>query len=1359
MNSFLLSLAALLILVLSALFAAPLFIDWNNYRPIFETQATRLFGREVKVGGNVHLVLLPTPELRFDDVKVADAAGNLTHPFLEARSLQALLNIGALLSGTIEARQITIADPILRLELNADGTGNWSDVGRPGQALPFVPKEVQLDAVNVTGGRIELARSGKELLTLDRVEGEASAASLNGPYKVSATYDFEDRHQTIRFSTGAPEPDGDFRLKAELHDPDRSSIYLLDGDVAGLGGKPAYHGGVILRTALSSASTANSPQAAPAPQPMGDATAPAQTSQPADLQAMNSGIELKGDLDATPERVELPSFDLTLYAKAHPQILKGKLAIDLGERHHTEAALSAHFLDIDALLAAAGHPAASPAALFGAIAGSTLGAAASFGEGSIALTVEQLSLGGDLVGNLDLALASGPDGVKLTRLEADLPGANHLEASGSLTTSSSGAAFAGPIKLQGSGLRTLTRWLAGGGNVSAQGSMGDFTLAADATIGPDHIKLDHATGVMNDTKFSGALDYRGGAEPAIEVSLDSDRLDLHAILGDDASWRSLLPGSATSDTDAATPGPSLLSGLRDDQLKVSLRIGELLLPGLPSGKLDADFTLAKDVLDIGKLDFAASDSVTLSGKGHIDNVSAAPSGKADFSLQAANAEALKTAAALLGFPDAVSRSPSLAGLAPLDMHVSVDAAPQAGGSKITLELGGDAGGGDVALQASATGDPAKLDMASIDVDGSMSGGRPQALLALLAPELPEASLDALGTDQAKLTLKLAGVPRNGVSGRIGLETASIRLGFDGRGSLKQDGTTLTGTGSVATPNAGLALALLGLSPSPAASSTAVDLRADLVKAGSVLELKSISGQIGGEPVQATARLDWSGQPVHFGLNAGANAISLPALLGPLVAWQRTPSTDEMLGSINGSASDVWPARGFALGALSHVEGDLKLNAKTLTLGVPFKLDNAELSAKIDNGSLSVTDLKGRLFGGTFTASGSLSPRGTGAELKASAKLDAGQLDLLSKTLLGSALAKGPFTLNVDVSGEGLSPPGLVAGLSGDGVLSLEPGTLQALSPDPLRRFGAEAAKTKKLKDKDQITALTNALRDQLTKGSYRYAATSLPFEIKNGTLRLKGATLASKGADTAINGYLELTSLRLDSEWHMQLDGSDLPPVSLVFAGPLANAGQITPAIDTDAVESYLTVRRMQEDVERLENLDVSGRNPPPPDDGKSSAASPAPTTNGAAATGQATGKPSADAKPQTLPGKPATRLKSQADAKPQASAKQVPASATGVAPVTNPPRAADLDADKNAPAATGQAASTPDQAAPATPSTATQAQPDGAAPATGSTADDAAATPASTDPSAAAPPKPKPRRPQPAPDDWKKGISIFGGG
>ena len=113
--------------------------------------------------------------------KVADREGRLDRPLLEARSFEAWLNIGSLLSGTIEARKIAIVDPVLRLDVNADGTGNWSDVGRKGVALPFAPKDVMLDEVGVSGGRIEIARDGAPRLTIEQVAGEASAQSLSGP--------------------------------------------------------------------------------------------------------------------------------------------------------------------------------------------------------------------------------------------------------------------------------------------------------------------------------------------------------------------------------------------------------------------------------------------------------------------------------------------------------------------------------------------------------------------------------------------------------------------------------------------------------------------------------------------------------------------------------------------------------------------------------------------------------------------------------------------------------------------------------------------------------------------------------------------------------------------------------------------------------------------------------------------------------------------------------------------------------------------------------------------------------------------------------------------------------------------------
>jgi uncharacterized protein involved in outer membrane biogenesis len=1329
-NHFLLSLTAVLILLLSALFAVPYFVDWNDYRHVFEAQATKLLGRDVKVGGEVHLVLLPAPQLRFDDVKVADADGSLERPFLEARRLEAGLNIGALLSGTIEARKIGITAPVLRLELNADGTGNWADVGRPGEAMPFVAKEVLLDQIDVTGGTVELTRAGAPVATLTDVAGDASAASLTGPYKVSATYKFEGRKQDLKFSTGASDAKGKFHLKSALRDPDRDTVYLLDGDVIGLGEKPSYDGSIIVKNAVAA-------PAEPAPTPP--------VAEPGETTDTGSGFELKGDLTATADRAELPSFELTIHAKGHPQLMKGKLAFDFGETRKLDGELSARFLDVDALLEDAGEANASPAAVLNEVAEKLLTQSASIGEGSFLLAVEQANFGGDLVGELGLALTASPNQVKIDRLTAKLPGETRIETSGLLTRGDKGPVYAGPIKLEGSKLRTLARWASGDRDMSAQTSVGAFTLAANTALGGGDLKLENASGELSGTKFTGSFSYRGGDKPAIDIALDSDRLDLKDVLGEDVAWRSWLP-VAGKRQDSAGAKESLAASLRKENIHVALHVGELLLPSIAPGKLAANFSLADDTLDVSELDFLAEGALKLTGKGRIEHLSAAPSGQVDLAINAANADSLRVASGLIGLPDSIARSKHLASLAPLDVTVALVANGAGHATQASLVVNGSAGGSAVVVKAQANGEPAKLEQADIVLTGSIDGERPQTILGLLLPDVPQDKLATGG--KGKLSFELKGVPKTNLTGRVALETQAMTIGFDGRGALKDDGLSLTGKAQATTPNAGLAIMLFGFEASPGATNVPLNLRADIVKAAQSLDFKGVAGEIAGEPVQGSVSLDNSGTVTKVTLDAKTGTVSLPVLLGSLVAWQRTPSTEQMLGTLGGGTSEVWPARGFSLGPLARIEGDFKLAAKSLSLGAPFFVQDAALTARVDKGALSITSLQGRLFGGTFAGSGTLSPRGTGAGLQARADLKGGKLEDLSKGLAGKVLAKGPFSASFNVTGEGLSPPGLVAGLSGEGALSLEPGVVQAMSKEPLQRVAVEAAKTKKLKDKEQITAITRTLRDGMTKGTYKYGAVSIPFDIKNGTLKLKPATLLSKGTATTINGYIELASLRLDSEWEMRLDGNaDLPPVSLVFAGPLNNAGTISPAVDTEGVETFLTMRRMQEDVERLETLDVSGRTPPPETKPEADA-EPAQATLPAEAKA-----PPVEPEPAPEPA-PVPPPKAPVAAKPKAP--------PPLEPEPPEPKAAEIAPKKVEPPREVPAAPVPQpetQEAKPAPET-VPAQPETVTPSTTDLTATGDATAIGTEDVAPVAPKPpRAKRPAPAADDWKKGIGIFGGG
>ena len=130
MSNFIVAIAVFLITVIGALFAVPYLVDWNGYRSVFEEEATRLLGREVRVGGAVNLHLLPTPYFRFEKVRIADTSVNLQEPFFRTDSLTIKLAIPPMIRGVVEANEIELQRPVLRLALDGSDGWNWQSFGQ-----------------------------------------------------------------------------------------------------------------------------------------------------------------------------------------------------------------------------------------------------------------------------------------------------------------------------------------------------------------------------------------------------------------------------------------------------------------------------------------------------------------------------------------------------------------------------------------------------------------------------------------------------------------------------------------------------------------------------------------------------------------------------------------------------------------------------------------------------------------------------------------------------------------------------------------------------------------------------------------------------------------------------------------------------------------------------------------------------------------------------------------------------------------------------------------------------------------------------------------------------------------------------
>src|SRR6202165_3067786 len=118
----LLGLAIAFIIALVAALIGPYFIDWNQFRPQFEAEATRVVGAPVRVAGALDARLLPAPSLRLRSV-VVGGANDLGK--VRADKLDVEFSLGSLMRGVLRANGLTSDGLALDLGLDPLGRIDW----------------------------------------------------------------------------------------------------------------------------------------------------------------------------------------------------------------------------------------------------------------------------------------------------------------------------------------------------------------------------------------------------------------------------------------------------------------------------------------------------------------------------------------------------------------------------------------------------------------------------------------------------------------------------------------------------------------------------------------------------------------------------------------------------------------------------------------------------------------------------------------------------------------------------------------------------------------------------------------------------------------------------------------------------------------------------------------------------------------------------------------------------------------------------------------------------------------------------------------------------------------------------------
>ena len=233
--------AAVIVVFLLVLVALPFLIDVNRFKPQLEAQASAGLGRTVKVGDLSLSILSGRVVAR--DVEVTDDPAFSQSPFLTAKSVR----IGVELKPLIFSRQlivsrIVIEQPEIHLLKAADGTFNFSTLGKSSQLAQMTPGEntppLTVARFNVDHGTLTFAHLNSA--------GAASVFSMFSDLNVEVT-DFSRTSQfhflvttklpgggdanfngevgPLRFENVASTP---FDAAATIHDMNISAYGLID---------------------------------------------------------------------------------------------------------------------------------------------------------------------------------------------------------------------------------------------------------------------------------------------------------------------------------------------------------------------------------------------------------------------------------------------------------------------------------------------------------------------------------------------------------------------------------------------------------------------------------------------------------------------------------------------------------------------------------------------------------------------------------------------------------------------------------------------------------------------------------------------------------------------------------------------------------------------------------------------------------------------------------------------------------------------------------------------------------------------------------------------------------------------------
>ena len=983
MQTTLLGLAIAIILALLAALVGPLLIDLGNHRALFEAEARRLIGVNVRVTGAIDARLLPSPRLTLHDITIGDGGDAI-----RTRALDVEFALGSLMRGEWRATEMHLVGPQLGLGLDASGR-----MRSPTLAVAFRPDDLSINRLRIEDGTITLTNAGNDSsIALEHVSFNGEVRSLFGPVKGEGSVTLAGKLYPYRLSTSRLSDDSTIRLRLNVDPTEQLLNVEVDGALAFTAGEPRFDGTLNLSRPVGIAGRSGA--------------------EPA--QALTQPWRIGGKIKASGQSALMENVEFQYGSEEQGFKLAGVADLKFGRSPRFNGVLSGRQIDLDRAVSGASGINQSPAAIMRKLAESATAAFRTTLPVQFGVGIDQVTLGGNSIQNLRGDISSSVDGWNLDRFEFRAPGMTQVRVSGRLAVDANGVVFTGPAEIDSSDPKILAAWLEGRGD-SQQSDLRPMSLRGDLALSPEKIAIDRLNLEFNRKPLNGRFAYflASANRPAkLDAELKAAQFDVDAALD---FGKTLLAGS-------------VLDLPREISLEAD--IGRATFAGIEVADARALIKMDGDGLQIDRLavgDFAGGN---IAASGRIETGGHAARGTVLLDFEAKQSAALAAIATKLG----QERARPLVGL--LDrfgrgkLHARLDMTGD-DKSPVTdaqLALNGNLDDLRIDARVRARGEWTKPTAANIRIDATVDAGRGEQLVRLM-------NLDGVvgaGSGPGQLKVQLTGPVSGDIAFdmQLSAEGLSARANGSGRYSEAQ-GVKVTAALQVndadLRPLRSTAGAASG-APLPLRMKSRVSL------AAGAMTLDDIDAKVGGSSVRGRLALG-DAAPRRIDGAIEADVANVPALLGRAIGLQ--PQTSAKNTAWN------WSSEPFGAGLLGKFAGrvTLKVARADVLPQVTARQFNAAL--RLGKDELSLEDVTAELAGGRL--SGGIVFRSGDDGLTSRLKVSLAGADMT--TLLAwttRPAVGGSLDLVADLTGTGLSPVALVGSLKGSVKIVLADGKIAGL---------------------------------------------------------------------------------------------------------------------------------------------------------------------------------------------------------------------------------------------------------------------------------------------------------------------------